>query len=47
MESTPVIDYTLPHLTPNILVDSIGYEAGREKEAAVKGEGASGDLLAV
>ena len=38
MESTPVIDYTLPHLTPNILVDSIGYEAGREKEAAVKGK---------
>lgn len=37
MESTPIVDYTVPKLTPNILVDHSGYPAVGEKEAAVKG----------
>ena len=36
MESTPVINYTLPVLTPNVLVDQQGYASGREKLAVVK-----------
>lgn len=36
MESTPVINYTLPVLTPNVLVDQQGYASGREKMAVVK-----------
>lgn len=37
MEGTPVIDYTVPRLLPNILVDTRGYSAGDRKAAAVKG----------
>lgn len=37
MESTPVIDYTVPRLLPNILVDTGGYSAADGKTAAVKG----------
>ena len=37
MESTPVIDYTVPELTPNILVDRRGYSASEIKEAVLKG----------
>ncbi len=37
MEGTPVIDYAVPRLLPNILVDTRGYSAGDEKVAAVKG----------
>lgn len=37
MESTPVIDYTVPQQLPNILVSEAGYQTGRENEAAVKG----------
>lgn len=38
MESTPIIDYTLPQLTANVLVDRLGYQAVGEKEATVKGK---------
>lgn len=37
MESTPVVDYSVPHALPNILVDARGYMAECEKRAAVKG----------
>ena len=37
MEGTPVIDYAVPRLLPNILVDTRGYAAGDGKVAAVKG----------
>lgn len=38
MESTPIIEYTLPQLSPNVLVDRMGYQVTGEKEAAVKGK---------
>lgn len=38
MESTPIIDYTVPDGTPNVLVNQRGYAAVGEKEAAVKGK---------
>lgn len=38
MESTPVINYTVPQVYPNILVNQEGYPAGGDKEVAVKGE---------
>ncbi len=38
MEATPVIDYTVPELTPNILVNRNGYQYDRMKRAAVKGK---------
>lgn len=38
MESTPIIEYTLPQLSPNVLVDQMGYQVMGEKEAAVKGK---------
>ena len=37
MENTPVINYTLPTLTPNVMVDQQGYAASGEKQAVVKG----------
>lgn len=37
MEGTPVIDYAVPRLLPNILVDTRGYSVGGGKVAAVKG----------
>lgn len=37
MESTPIIEYTVPQLTSNVLADRLGYQAVGEKEAAVKG----------
>lgn len=37
MEGTPVVDYAVPQLVPNILVDTKGYSIGDEKAAAVKG----------
>ncbi len=36
MESTPVINYTLPMITPNVLVDREGYAATGEKQAIIK-----------
>lgn len=36
MESTPVINDTLPVLPPDVLVDQQGYASGREKLAVVK-----------
>jgi len=38
MESTPIIEYTVPQLSPNVLVDRLGYQVIGEKEAAVKGK---------
>lgn len=38
MENKPIIDYTVPKATPNILVDCLGYQAKGEKEAVVKGK---------
>lgn len=37
MEGTPVVDYSVPLLLPNVLVDIRGYTAECEKQAAVKG----------
>ena len=37
MESTPVVDYSVPRLLPNVLVDINGYTIECEKQAAVKG----------
>lgn len=37
MESTPVVDYSVPRMLPNVLVDTRGYTADCEKRAAVKG----------
>lgn len=36
MESTPVVDYVVPSLTPNILVDQNGYQAQGKKTAVIK-----------
>lgn len=37
MESAPIIDYLLPSLTPNILINQNGYQAQGVKAAIVKG----------
>ncbi len=37
MENTPIVDYEIPTLLPNILVDEHGYQAEGNKEVAVKG----------
>lgn len=37
MENTPVVDYSVPRLLPNVLVDINGYTIECEKQAAVKG----------
>lgn len=37
MESTPIVDYAVPQLFPNILVDVAGYRTEGLKRAAVKG----------
>lgn len=37
MESTPIVDYSVPRALPNVLVDTRGYTAECEKWAAVKG----------
>lgn len=37
MESTPVIEYSVSHTLPNVLVDVRGYTAECDKRAAVKG----------
>ena len=36
MENTPIINYTIPTLTPNVLVDQQGYAGDGEKQAIVK-----------
>uniref|UniRef100_UPI00405617CE cellulase N-terminal Ig-like domain-containing protein n=1 Tax=Acetatifactor sp. TaxID=1872090 RepID=UPI00405617CE len=38
MESTPIIEYTVPQLTANVLVNRMGYPAEGAKEATVKGK---------
>ncbi len=37
MESTPIVDYTVPQQYPNIMVDAAGYRTEGIKRAAVKG----------
>lgn len=37
METTPIVDYSVPCPMPNVLVDSRGYAAECEKRAAVRG----------
>lgn len=37
MESTPLVDYVVPQLYPNILVDVTGYRAEGMKRAAIRG----------
>lgn len=37
MENTPIIEYTVPRSTPNILIDQNGYSVEGIREAAVKG----------
>lgn len=37
MEDTPILDYVVPQLLPNILINKQGYPAGGEKRAALKG----------
>ncbi|MCM1025350.1 MAG: glycoside hydrolase family 9 protein [Roseburia sp.] len=44
METTPVVDYTVPRQQPNILTDAVGYALGYEKLAAVKGATLSGEF---
>ena len=36
MENTPIINYTIPTLTPNVLVDQQGYAGDGEKQAIVE-----------
>ncbi len=38
MESTPIVDYTVPKLFPHILVDVTGYRTEGAKRAVVKGK---------
>ena len=38
MEGTPVVDYVVPRLLPNILVDTRGYSVSDRKVATVKGK---------
>lgn len=38
MEGTPVVDYAVPRLLPNILVDKMGYSVSDGKVATVKGK---------
>lgn len=38
MEGTPIIDYVVPQLLPNILVDKEGYCLGEEMTAVLKGK---------
>lgn len=47
MEDTPVIDYAVPRLVPNILVNRRGYPAEGEKEAALKGSKLPGQFALV
>jgi endoglucanase len=37
MESTPIVDYVVPQLFPNVLVDVTGYQADGSKWAVVRG----------
>lgn len=37
MESTPIVDYSVPQMSTNILVDLRGYSSTEKKEASVKG----------
>ena len=37
MEETPVVDYVVPQMSVNILVDLEGYSTEGKKEVAVKG----------
>ena len=37
MEDTPIVDYAVPELTPNILINRCGYLSEGEKVAAMKG----------
>lgn len=38
MESTPIIEYTVPKVTANVLIDRLGYQTSGKKEAIVKGK---------
>ena len=38
MENTPIIEYTVPQATANVLVDRLGYQTYGKKEAVVKGK---------
>ena len=37
MESTPIVDYAVPALLPNVLVGQSGYSCGEEKLAIIRG----------
>lgn len=47
METTPVVDYTVPQMSANVLVDLCGYPAEGKKEAAVKGRSLPEDFRLV
>lgn len=47
MEETPIVDYAVPQLLPNILTDRRGYSVGDVKEAAVKGSCLPGEFRLV
>lgn len=38
MEQTPIVDYAIPEMQPNVLVNQRGYQSGNDKEAVVKGK---------
>lgn len=47
MEETPVVDYIVPELTANVLVDLKGYSTDGKKTAAVRGRKAPGEFRLV
>lgn len=47
MESTPIIEYTVPQATANVLVNRLGYQAYGRKEAVIKGKELPGEFRVV
>ena len=47
MEETPVVDYVVPKLSPNVLVDREGYSLDGGKTAAVRGKSLPGEFRLV
>ena len=47
MEETPIVDYVVPKLSPNVLVDRQGYSIDGGKTAAVRGKSLPGEFRLV